>query len=44
MDPLTDGILLALLVTATVTGARKSTCKQTSSEDSYASLLNPLRL
>ena len=48
MDPLTDGIQLALLVTATVAAAHKATRKQASSEDSCKVILrkgddHPLR-
>ena len=39
MDPLTDGILLALLVTATVAAAHEATRKQASSEDSCKVIL-----
>ena len=48
MDPLTDGILLTLLVTATVAAAHKATRKQASPEDSCKVILregddHPLR-
>ena len=48
MDALTDGILLALLVTATVAAAHEATRKQASSEDSCKVILrkgddHPLR-
>ena len=48
MDPLTDGILLALLVTATVAAAHKATPNQASLEESCKVILregddHPLR-